>query len=206
MLPSFVFREMGETLFHGHATAGEKPDLKSGLVENTKMRYRWTSTARSAPLIMELTRILQCCNVDEQSSTMCTMLYNVYKVIQSVQSYTMYTKLYNVYIDKQCVQSYTISTKLYNVFKVIQCVKRYTLCTKLLQCIQYFQSYTMCTKLLWCCSETTITRESRFCISTRVLHAGKQTGSPLDQWDMVQMQGDCRLSTGLPSSRWLCQL
>ncbi len=33
---------------------------------------------------------------------------------------------------------------------------------------------------------------------TRVPHDGKQTGSPLDQWDMVRMKRDCRLSTGLP--------
>ncbi len=34
----------------------------------------------------------------------------------------------------------------------------------------------------------------------------KQTGSPLDQWYMVRMKSDCRLSTGLPPSSWLCRL
>ncbi len=54
------------------------------------------------------------------------------------------------------------------------------------------------------CSETTLTGESRFHISppkgiwTCVPCDGKQTGSPLDQWDMVRMKWDCRLSTGLP--------
>ncbi len=53
-----------------------------------------------------------------------------------------------------------------------------------------------------------LTGESRFHISTPqgiwtwVPCDGKQMGSPLDQWDMVWMQWDCRLSTGLsPSSR-----
>jgi hypothetical protein len=32
---------------------------------------------------------------------------------------------------------------------------------------------------------------------TRVPHDGKQMGSPLDQWEMVWMQWDCRLSAGL---------
>ncbi len=51
------------------------------------------------------------------------------------------------------------------------------------------------------CSETSLTEESRFHINTplgiepRVPHDRKQTGSPLDQWDMVWMQWDCRLST-----------
>jgi hypothetical protein len=62
------------------------------------------------------------------------------------------------------------------------------------------------------CSETTLTGESRFHISTPlgiwtwVPCDGKQTGSPLDQWDMVRMKWDCRLCTGLPPSsrlRWL---
>jgi hypothetical protein len=35
---------------------------------------------------------------------------------------------------------------------------------------------------------------------TQVPHKGKQTGGPLDQWNCVWMQGDCRLSTGLPPS------
>ncbi len=53
-------------------------------------------------------------------------------------------------------------------------------------------------------SETTQTVESRFHISTPlgiwtwVPCDGKQTGSPLDQWNMVRMKWDCRLSTGLP--------
>ncbi len=34
----------------------------------------------------------------------------------------------------------------------------------------------------------------------------KQTGSPLDQWDMVRMKWDCRLSTGLPPNSRLCRL
>jgi hypothetical protein len=41
---------------------------------------------------------------------------------------------------------------------------------------------------------------------TWVPHDGKQTGSPLDQWDMVWMQWDYRLSTGLPPSSRLCWL
>ncbi len=51
------------------------------------------------------------------------------------------------------------------------------------------------------CSETTLTGESRFHISpprgiwTWVLCDRKQTGSPLDQWDMVRMKWDCRVST-----------
>ncbi len=62
------------------------------------------------------------------------------------------------------------------------------------------------------CSETTLTRESRFHISTPlgiwtwVTCDGKQTGSPLDQWDMERMKGDCRLSTGLPPSSRLRRL
>ncbi len=54
------------------------------------------------------------------------------------------------------------------------------------------------------CSETTLTGESWFHISTpqaiwtRVPCDRKQTGSPLDQWDMLRMKWDCRLSTGLP--------
>jgi hypothetical protein len=59
------------------------------------------------------------------------------------------------------------------------------------------------------CSETMLTGESRFHISTPlgIEPRSQQTGSPLDQWDMVWMQWDCRLSTGLPppSSR-LCRL
>ncbi len=53
------------------------------------------------------------------------------------------------------------------------------------------------------CSETTLAGESRFHISTplgiwtRVPCDGKQTGSPLDQCDMVRMKWDCRLSTKL---------
>jgi hypothetical protein len=51
------------------------------------------------------------------------------------------------------------------------------------------------------CSETTLTGESRFHISpprgiwTWVPCDRKQTGSPLDQWDMVRMKWDCRVST-----------
>ncbi len=61
-------------------------------------------------------------------------------------------------------------------------------------------------------SETTLNGESRFHISTPrgdlnwVPYDGKQTGSPLDQWDMVRMKWDCRLSTGLPSSSQLRRL
>jgi hypothetical protein len=66
----------------------------------------------------------------------------------------------------------------------------------------------------WFCIETTLTGESRFQISnpppprdwTQVPHDGKQTGGPLDQWNCVWMQWDCRLSTGLPLSSWLCWL
>ncbi len=51
------------------------------------------------------------------------------------------------------------------------------------------------------CSKTTLTGKSQFHISiplgfwNQVPHDGKQTGSPLDQWDMVWMKWDCRLST-----------
>jgi hypothetical protein len=51
------------------------------------------------------------------------------------------------------------------------------------------------------CSETTLTGESRFHISTpcgdwtRVPHDGKQMGGPLAQWYYVWLQWDCRLST-----------
>ncbi len=54
------------------------------------------------------------------------------------------------------------------------------------------------------CSETSLTGESRSHISTPlgiwtwVRCDGKQTDSPLGQWDMVRMKWDCRLSTGLP--------
>jgi hypothetical protein len=50
------------------------------------------------------------------------------------------------------------------------------------------------------CSETSLTGESWFHISTpqgiwtRVPCDGKQTGSSLDQWDMVRRKWDCRLS------------
>jgi hypothetical protein len=49
------------------------------------------------------------------------------------------------------------------------------------------------------CSEITLIGECRFHISNpsgdwkRVLHDGKQTGGPLDQWNCVWMQRDCRL-------------
>ncbi len=61
-------------------------------------------------------------------------------------------------------------------------------------------------------SETTLTGESRSHISTPlgiwtwVPCDGKQTGSPLDQWDMARIMWDCRLSTGLPPSSRLRQL
>ncbi len=64
----------------------------------------------------------------------------------------------------------------------------------------------MTTSLCWSCSETTQTGESRFHISTpqriwiRVPCDGKQTGSPLDQWDMVRMKWDSSLSTGFPAA------
>ncbi len=51
------------------------------------------------------------------------------------------------------------------------------------------------------CSETTLTGESQFHISTPLgiwtlfPCDGKQTGSPRDQWDMVRMKWDCRLFT-----------
>ncbi len=57
-----------------------------------------------------------------------------------------------------------------------------------------------------------LTGESRFHISTplgiwtRVPCDGKQRGNLLDQWDMVRMKWDCRLSTGFPPSCRLCQL
>ncbi len=62
-------------------------------------------------------------------------------------------------------------------------------------------------RMYWrACSETTLTGESRFHISTpqgiwtQVPCDGKQRVSPLDQWDMVRMKWDCRLSTELPPS------
>jgi hypothetical protein len=54
------------------------------------------------------------------------------------------------------------------------------------------------------CSETSLTGESRFHISPPrgfepvTLVAGSKQVSPLDQWDMVRIMWDCRLSTGLP--------
>ncbi len=62
------------------------------------------------------------------------------------------------------------------------------------------------------CSETSLTGESHFHISTPkgiwtwVPCGRKQTGSPLDQWDMVRIMWDCRLSTGLPPSSRLHRL
>ncbi len=56
------------------------------------------------------------------------------------------------------------------------------------------------------CSETSLTGESRFHISTPlgiwtwVPCDGKKTGSPLGQLDMVRMKWDCRLSTGPPAA------
>jgi hypothetical protein len=41
---------------------------------------------------------------------------------------------------------------------------------------------------------------------TQVPCDGNQRVSPLDQWDMVRMEWDCRLSTGLPPSSRLCRL
>jgi hypothetical protein len=67
-------------------------------------------------------------------------------------------------------------------------------------------------KYNWACSKTSLTGESRFHMSTPlgiwtwVPCDGKQTGSPLDQWDIVRMKWDCRLSTGLPPSSRLCWL
>ncbi len=68
------------------------------------------------------------------------------------------------------------------------------------------------------CSETMLTGESRFYISpprglepkspqgfrTRVPCGGKQTGSPLDQWDMVRMKWDCRISTLFRKTSCVC--
>jgi hypothetical protein len=70
------------------------------------------------------------------------------------------------------------------------------------QRLEYFRS---------CCSETTLTGESRFHIS---IPLGIEPGSswreanewPLDQWNCVGMQWDCRHSTGLPPSSRLCRL
>ncbi len=62
------------------------------------------------------------------------------------------------------------------------------------------------------CSETTLAGESRFHISTPrgmnpVPSWREQRVDPLDQWDCVWMQWDCRLSTELTffSARWHCQ-
>ncbi len=77
----------------------------------------------------------------------------------------------------------------------------------LLVCLVRLQTENFCLflyKQMVTCSETTQTRESQFHISTplgnktRVPHDGKQMGSPLDQWDMVSKQWNCRLCTGLP--------
>ncbi len=57
------------------------------------------------------------------------------------------------------------------------------------------------------CSKTTLT--GKILVSHKyppVPRDGKQTGSPLDQWDMVRMKWDCRLSSGLSPSSQLCQL
>ncbi len=84
----------------------------------------------------------------------------------------------------------------------------------------YIFTHTMLSTVRWSlsdkknCSETTLTGESRFHISTppppgdwtRGPHDGKQTGGPLDQWNCVWMQWDCRLSTGLTPSSRLCRL
>jgi hypothetical protein len=62
------------------------------------------------------------------------------------------------------------------------------------------------------CSETTLTGESRFHTSTPlgtwtwVPCDRKQTGKPLDQWDMVRKKWDCRLCTGHPPSSRLRRL
>ncbi len=63
------------------------------------------------------------------------------------------------------------------------------------------------------CSETMLTEESSFTevppprgFESGCPCDGKQTGSPLDQWDMVRMKWDCRLSTGLPPSSRLRRL
>ncbi len=56
------------------------------------------------------------------------------------------------------------------------------------------------------CSETSLTGKSRFHISPPrgfepvTLVAGSKQVSPLDQWDIVRIMWDCRLSTGLPPS------
>jgi hypothetical protein len=58
------------------------------------------------------------------------------------------------------------------------------------------------------CSETMLTGEFRFHTSTPlgiwtwVPCDGKQTGSPLDQWDMVKMKWDCRFSTTLKNEEY----
>jgi hypothetical protein len=58
------------------------------------------------------------------------------------------------------------------------------------------------------CSETSLTGESRFHIRKPpggfepvTLVAGSKQVSPLDQWDMVRIMWDCRLSTA-PSRAW----
>ncbi len=54
-----------------------------------------------------------------------------------------------------------------------------------------------------CCSETSLTGESQFHISSPkgfepvTLVAGSNQVSPLDQWDMMRIMWDCRLSTML---------
>ncbi len=85
--------------------------------------------------------------------------------------------------------------------------------TQLLDLLHLLYSFhTIRVKELITCSETTLIGESRFHISiplgiwTWVPCKGKQTGSPLDQWDRVRMKWDCMFSTGLPPSsrlhRW----
>ncbi len=62
------------------------------------------------------------------------------------------------------------------------------------------------------CGEATLTGESRFHISPPrgfepvTLVAGSKQVSPLDQWDMVRIMWDCRLSTGLPPNSRLHRL
>jgi hypothetical protein len=105
------------------------------------------------------------------------------------------------FCDKSLHCSHTVKNiKIKTLLTQKQVVDTPTISTDLESCF-------LCT-----CNEIMLTGESQFHISTllgtwtQVPYDGKQMGSQLDQWDMVRMKWDCRLSTGLPPSSRLCQL
>jgi hypothetical protein len=76
---------------------------------------------------------------------------------------------------------------------------------------QYLCLHVLARSQKWCsflCSETMLTGESWFHISTphgiwtQVPCDEKQTGSLLDQWDMVRIKWDCRVCTRCLNSLW----